>query len=42
MAIEITSLTALSADKVESMFVTLTQLMQEKHPEVETEPRRVP
>lgn len=35
MAIQITSLSELSAAKVDSMFTTLSQLMQEKHPEVE-------
>lgn len=35
MAIQITSLAELAPEKIESMFSTLSQLMQEKHPEVE-------
>lgn len=35
MAIEITNLNELPADKIEAMFVTLSQLMQERHPEIE-------
>jgi len=35
MAITVSSLSELSADKVNSMVATLAQLMQEKHPEVE-------
>lgn len=35
MAIEISSLTQISPEKIEAMVATLTQLMAEKHPEVE-------
>jgi hypothetical protein len=35
MAIEITSLKELAPEKIEAMFNTLSQLMQERHPEVE-------
>lgn len=35
MAIAITNLNDLAPDKIESMFATLSQLMQERHPEIE-------
>lgn len=35
MAIQITSLSELAPEKIESMFTTLSALMQERHPEVE-------
>jgi hypothetical protein len=35
MAIQISSLTDISPTRIESMFATLSQLMQERHPEIE-------
>lgn len=35
MALQIASLTELDTTKIDAMFATFTQLMQERHPDVE-------